>query len=300
MSKSGGTCVVAFSGQGIQKPGMARDIVGTSAWHLFEEASAILGYDLGKLCLEGPAERLDQTSHAQVAIFVTCLAHWELARHELKPRYFLGHSLGEITALGAAGAFSFAEGVHLTKIRGECMAKAPEGGMAAVLGLQIEALYELCQQVRSKGPVIQVANENSPSQTVVSGTREGLEQLTALALSQGAKRVIPLNVAGPFHSSLMEEVAAEFAGAIQGLEIKPCQTPVLSNDGETILSGPEQIREKLVGQLTGPVRFVRQIEKLSLLGIKDFVEVGPASILLPLARRIDPNLQFALVTGGGI
>ena len=292
------TCV-AFPGQGIQKPGMASKIVGTPAWHLFEEASAILGYDLGKLCLEGPEDVLNNTSHAQVAIFVTCYSLWQLGKERYQAALFLGHSLGEITALGAAGAFSFVEGVRLTQARGELMAGGPKGGMAAILGLEVELVYELCALVGPEG-ICQVANENSPAQAVVSGDARGLERLTTLALEKGAKRVVPLNVSGPFHSRLMEPVAREFAKVVEDLEVRPCHTPVLSNDGETMLTNPGEVKDKLVTQITGSVRFTRQVQKLAQMGLEEFVEVSPESLLMSMARRIEPNLQFTLVTGGGI
>lgn len=290
---------VAFPGQGIQKPGMASNIMGTPSWQLFEEASSILGYDLGRLCLEGPEDILNNTAHAQVAIFVTCYSLWQLAKERYQPEVFLGHSLGEITALGAAGAFSFAEGVRLTKVRGELMDSGPQGGMVAVLGLEVDAVHELCALIGLEG-TCQVANENSPGQTVVSGDALGLERLTTLAREKGAKRVVPLNVSGPFHSRLMETVAKEFVHAVEDLDIQPCHTPVLSNDGETLLTNPREIKEKLVTQITAPVRFTRQVQKLPQIGVEEFVEVSPESLLVSLTRRIEPNLQFTLVTGGGI
>ena len=299
MTESKRATCVAFPGQGIQKPGMASKIVGTPAWHLFEEASAILGYDLGKLCLEGPEDVLNNTSHAQVAIFVTCYSLWQLGKERYQAALFLGHSLGEITALGAAGAFSFVEGVRLTQARGELMAGGPKGGMAAILGLEVELVYELCALVGPEG-ICQVANENSPAQAVVSGDARGLERLTTLALEKGAKRVVPLNVSGPFHSRLMEPVAREFAKVVEDLEVRPCHTPVLSNDGETMLTNPGEVKDKLVTQITGPVRFTRQVQKLAQMGLEEFVEVSPESLLMSMARRIEPNLQFTLVTGGGI
>lgn len=299
MTESNRATCIAFPGQGIQKPGMASTIVGTPAWRLFEEASAILGYDLGKFCLEGPEDVLNNTSHAQVAIFVTCYSLWQLSKERYQPELFVGHSLGEITALGAAGAFSFAEGVRLTKARGELMAGGPQGGMAAVLGLDVEVVYELCASIGPEG-TCQVANENSPAQTVVSGDTRGVERLTTLAREKGAKRVVPLNVSGPFHSRLMEPVAKEFANVVEELDIRPCHTPVLSNDGESMLTNPREIKEKLVTQITGPVRFTRQVQKLAQMGLEEFVEVSSESLLVSIARRIEPNLQFTLVTGGGI
>lgn len=298
MAKGG--VAVAFPGQGIQKPGMAEKMRGTPSWHYFEEASEILGYDLGKLCLEGPEELLSNTSQAQVAIFVTCFALWQLAKEHWQSQLFLGHSLGEITALGAAGAFSFAQGVRLTKARGELMTKGPEGAMAAVLGLDVETVYEICAAIADSQGVIQVANENSPAQTVVSGDLQGLEYFTQLALERGAKRVVKLNVSGPFHSRLMEPVAMEFAKVVESLELMPCHTQVLSNDGETMLKGPLEVKHKLVSQITGPVRFTRQVRKVVALGLETFVEVSPENLLIPLARRIEPNLQFSLVSTGGM
>lgn len=291
---------VAFPGQGIQKPGMAEKISNTPAWQYFEEANAILGYDLGKLCLEGPPDLLNNTAQAQVAIFVTCYALWELVRERFRPQFFLGHSLGEITALGAAGAFSFAEGVRLTKARGELMARGPKGTMAAVLGLDVQAVNELCLQVTGPEHLVQVANENSPAQTVVSGDLSGVECFTELALKKGAKRVVRLNVSGPFHSRLMQPVALEFAKVVEALDLRTCHTPVLSNDGETVLLDPREVKEKLVAQITGPVRFTHQIRKLASLGLEIFVEVSPENLLIPLARRIQPNLQFSLVSDGGM
>lgn len=288
----------AFPGQGIQKPGMASALVGTPAWRRFAEASEILGYDLGQLCLEGPPELLARTEKAQAAIFVTCYALWELVQERLEPRLFLGHSLGEITAFGAAGAFSFATGVGLVKARGELMAKVQGGGMAAVLGLDAQKVEQLCGQV-SKG-YVQVANENSPAQIVVSGDQKGLEELEEKAKAAGARRVVRLNVSGPFHSKLMEDCAQEFASLLEGLEFKPSAVPVLGNDGESLLQQPEAVKAHLVKQLTSPVRFTRSIQKLEELGIAELVEISPESVLIPLARRCETNLQFALVSDGGM
>ena len=299
MGKMQSAAAAAFPGQGIQKPGMAKEVYATSAWRFFEEAGKVLDYDLGRLCLEGSEEQLNDTSYAQVAIFVTCYSLWDLAKGHFAPKVFLGHSLGEITALGAAGAFDFAEGVQLTQARGELMAKAPKGGMAAVLGLKAEHVHELCAKAGQTG-YVQVANENSPVQTVVSGDEAGLEALSQLAQEQGAKRVVRLNVSGPFHSRLMEPVAREFAEVVENLSLKRCHTPVLSNDGETLLTEISDIKRKLIEQVTGPVRFTGQVRRLRSLGINEFVEVSPSNLLIPLARRVDPELQFTLVSEGGI
>lgn len=290
---------VAFPGQGIQKPGMAKALVDTSAWHLFAEASELIGYDLGTLCLEGPAETLADTAYAQMSIFVTSLALWELNKNNLSPQIFTGHSLGEITALTAAGALSFADGVRLVKARGEIMAQSVPGGMVAILGLDLDTISKLCGEVQATS-FVQVANENSPAQTVVSGEEEGLELISALALEHGAKRVVRLNVAGPFHSQLMQQAADKFANVVEELELNTCHTPVLSNDGETLLTQPQDVKAELVGQLTSPVRFTKLMGRLVELGIAEFMEVSPESVLIPLARRCERNLKFTLVSDGGI
>lgn len=295
----GHNLAIAFPGQGIQKPGMATSIRDTSAWSLFEKANKILGYDLGELCLQGPAETLSDTKHAQVAIFVTCLALWELNKKSIRPKIFLGHSLGEITALAAAGALSFEDGVRLVKARGEIMSQGVTGGMMAILGLDVNTVHELCQKVAGQS-YVQVANENSPIQTVISGELLGLELVATLAKEQGAKRTVMLNVSGPFHSKLMEDAALQFAEIVEPLELQSCHTPVLSNDGTTFLREPHEIKAKLVSQLTSSVRFTKSVQKLVELGIEEFVEISPERLLIPLARRIEAELKFSLVTDGGI
>lgn len=291
---------IAFPGQGIQRPGMAAILIDTPAWRLFVEASEILGYDLGNLCLEGPEEQLANTAFAQVAIFVTCYALWDLVKERYKPQYFIGHSLGEVTALAAAGAFSFDDAVRLVAQRGHAMAAfAKEGGMAAILGLDLDTVQALCAEISPKS-YVQVANENSPQQIVVSGAHGALDRITQRAKEMGAKRVVPLNVSGPFHSSLMDAAAKEFAHAVEELPILPCHTPVLSNDGHTLLQGPVEVRRALVQQITNPVRFTVSVQKLFALGVREFVEISPEPILTALARRIESNLQFTLARDGGM
>lgn len=290
----------AFPGQGVQRLGMARYLQNTNSWRLFEEANDLLGYDLGKLTVEGPVEQLNDTAKAQPAIFVTCYALWDLYRDYYAPQIVLGHSLGELTALAVAGAFSFADGVRLVARRGQCMDNNGEpGGMVAVLGLELSAVQELCAEISSNS-YVQVANENSPQQIVVSGLDDGLELLSTQALARGAKRVVRLKVSGPFHSSLMEPAASKFADVVQDVPISACKIPVLSNDGYTLLQEPDQIRSNLVEQMVNPVRFVASIHKLVELGVTDFVEVSSDPLLIPLARRIAPNLQFSLVSEGGM
>ena len=289
----------AFPGQGIQRVGMAGAIAPTSAWTFFEQASELIGYDLGQLCLEGPQETLDNTAQTQIAVFVTCWSLWELQKERFRPQIFLGHSLGEIVALGAAGAFSFQEGVRLVQARGQAMSQVKTGGMTAILGLDGQTVETLCAEVASTG-LVQVANWNSPFQTVVSGEFRALEAVGTLSKERGAKRVVQLNVSGPFHSRLMEPAAQAFAEVVQDLELRVCHTPVLSNDGQSMLQDPGDIRRSLVRQITGPVRFTDQLHTLVRMGVTEFVELSPESLLIPLARRSLPNLQFTLVSDGGM
>lgn len=293
---------LGFPGQGMQYPGMANVLEKTSAWRFFSEASEILGYNLGALCLEGPAESLNRTVVAQPAVFVTCYALWFEFALEMNANYFVGHSLGEITALAAAGAFSFADGVRLVAKRGELMEAASKnkGGMAAIIGLDIHTVEELCKKVPLES-LVQVANENSPEQVVVSGKFSGLEKVALLAKSEGARAIIPLNVSGPFHSRLMSEAALEMANFLGEIKLMTTAVPVLSGDGSTFLQDDlQEIRHKLVAQITKPVRFVSAIRTLWDLKVTNFIEIGPKPVLINLARRTQPALQFSLVTERGI
>ncbi|HHY09902.1 MAG TPA: ACP S-malonyltransferase, partial [Firmicutes bacterium] len=220
----------------------------------------------------------------------------------IKDACFVGHSLGEITALAAAGAFSFADGVRLTAKRGELMenAAANGGGMAAVIGLDSEKVARLCRVV-AEHDWVQVANENSPDQVVVSGRAAGLEKIARLAKEQGARAVIPLNVAGPFHSKLMNEAALQFEEFLEEIEFKRTDAPVLSGDGVSFLGDdPDKIRLRLAAQITAPVRFKDCVETLWAANVREFIEVGPQPLLINLGRRTQPALKFLLVTEEGI
>jgi len=290
---------VAFPGQGIQSPGMAAQVKGTRAWKLFTEASTILGYDLGKLCLEGPDELLNKAAQAQAAIYVTCMALWELhGRSFPEVKVFLGHSLGELAALTAAGALDFTQGVQLVEKRGELMSAVNDGGMLVVSGLRAGVVRQLCAQVLQG--CVEVAAENTPGQVVVSGDEQGLLALAALAKGRGAKRVTPLKVTGPFHSQFMRPAAEQFAAVVAALELKTCTHPVLGSDGQTLLQEPEEIKRELVRQLTEPVRFMNALRTLEALGIEEFVEVSPVSVLIPLAKRAARNFKFTLASNGGM
>ncbi|MGI6148882.1 MAG: ACP S-malonyltransferase [Firmicutes bacterium] len=289
---------VAFPGQGVQAVGMEKSIRGTPAWELFAEASDLLGYDLARIIAEGPEDRLNQTDCAQPAVFVVCCALWRLCSARHRPLLFLGHSLGEVTALAAAGAFSFAEGLKLVAKRGELMAKQ-KGGMLAVLGLTVETVEQICTHIQ-KDHWVQVANINSPGQVVVSGEIPGLAQVEEQAKAHGARRVVPLRVSGPFHSHLMAPAAAALQDYINLLEIKDIEVPVMSNHTSELLSSAAQIKAELSAQLVSPVRFTDNILKAAQLGVDTLVEVGSAPLVGPMAKRTVSTLKIILASPGGM
>jgi [acyl-carrier-protein] S-malonyltransferase len=289
---------IAFPGQGVQAVGMDRLIRGTSAWERVAEASDILGFELARLMAEGPEDKLQQTQYAQPAVFVTCFALWQLCCAGEEPAAYVGHSLGEVTALAAAGAFTFAQGVELVAKRSECMAE-PRGGMLAILGLEVEELESLCSQVQEEHWV-QVANINAPGQIVVSGKEEGLAVVAGLAKERGARRVVPLKVSGPFHSQLMAPAAEAFGRYVAQLRIQDVTVPVVSNHTSELLSSGEQIRAELVDQLTRPVRFTENCQALAKLGVDSLIEVSPSPVVGPLARRTVSTLKITLASPGGM
>lgn len=268
----------------------------------FAEADAILGYALSELCFTGPAETLTETRNAQPAILVTSIAALRAlaaARPELPPPvYVAGHSLGEYSALVAAGALSFADAVRLTRVRGELMAQAGAahpGSMAAVLRLADERVADICAQAAEEtGDVVQVANYNSPGQVVISGGPAGVAAAVALAKSAGG-RAIPLAVSVPAHSALMAPAAAQFAAHLAAVRFAQPAIPIIGNVTAELLTTPDQIRAELVAQLTAPVRWTATIERLTATGVTRCVEIGPGDVLTGLVKRINPALATANV-----
>lgn len=286
---------VGFPGQGGQKVGMTQQISPT-ALDLFEEASKILGYDLLALCNNGPAEKLNATEYAQPAMLVTCYAIWQTVAEQMSVDVFIGHSLGEITALVAAGAIEFADGVRLVAKRGELMSKSPvTGGMSAVIGLDAVQVEELCQAASAFG-AIDIANYNSPGQIVVSGENKALEYLAQQAVEAGARRVIPLAVSGPFHSPLMKTAAQEFAEFLDQLSFSTPLIPVVSNHRNQLITTAEEIKSELVEQLTSPVRWIDNILLLESMGVNELKEISPNSVLIGLTKRISKTISLSLVS----
>ena len=256
----------------------------------YENANQILGFDLADICFNGPEEKLRQTRVTQPAIFVhsTVLVKLLFEKNS-KPEMAAGHSLGEYSALYAAEALTFEDGLRLVKVRAELMQKASElneGTMAAFIGLQEDVVAEVCETASSVG-VVQVANFNSPGQVVISGSVAGVNRAIEIAKEKGAKRAIPLVVGGAFHSPLMEYASEGLQKALAEVEIRPASMPVYSNVHAKPVTQPDEIRQLLAEQLTSPVRWVEIVESMIQDGATEFHEVGPGSVLTGLLRRIN-------------
>ncbi len=288
-----------FPGQGSQHVGMGQDLYETypEARATFDQADEVLGFALSDLCFNGPEETLNDTINTQPAIFVTSVALLRaLESKKLQaPSFVAGHSLGEYSALLAAGAMDFAAGLQLVRERGRLMKEAGErspGGMAAVLGLETEVVDQICRQARKEtGGVIQVANYNSPGQIVISGDFRTRDVAIELAKAEGARRVVPLAVSIAAHSPLMECIADEFRQAVEAVEFQRSVVPVVANVSATPLENIEGIREELVRQLTSSVRWIESVRHMIDQGVKEFVEIGPKDVLTKLMRRIDKSVQ---------
>jgi len=280
---------VVFPGQGSQTVGMGRDLAENipECKALFEQANALLGYDLAQICYEGPQEELNKSNHAQLGIFVTsaaCFTALKLKYPGWNIAFFAGHSLGEWTALYAAGAIGFADAIRILKARGEFMQAACEenpGAMLAVMGLAGEELLRIAKESGAN-----VANFNSLAQTVLSGTAESIDVAEGMVLRAGAKRAVRLPVAGAFHSPLMQPAADQMAKFLEGITISEPAVPVLSNVTAQPHE-PETIRENMVKQITSSVQWVASIQYLRREGVEEIIECGPGRVLTGLIKRID-------------
>lgn len=289
-----------FPGQGSQAVGMGLALAQRYpvARETFAEADAVLGFPLSRLCFEGPAETLTATHNAQPAILTTSIAALRVLaaeRPDLPAAAVLaGHSLGEYSALVAAGSLTFADGLRLTRARGELMAQAGElhpGSMAAILRLDDAQVAALCAQAAAEsGAAVQVANYNSPGQVVISGSPAGVAAATALAKAAGG-RVMPLAVSIAAHSDLMLPAVEPFARRVAATPIAPPQTPVIGNVRGLPLTTVEEIREELVAQLTASVRWTAAIAAMVKAGITRFIEIGPGAVLTGLVKRIAPQVE---------
>jgi len=263
---------------------------------LFDEADALLGFPLSALCFTGPLEVLNDTINTQPAIFVTSVALWRVIEPRLSgAAFFAGHSLGEYSALVAAGALDFAAGLRLVRERGRLMKAAGEqgqGGMAAVLGLDEATLDGICEQARAAtGGVVQAANYNAPGQVVISGDETALTEVMARAEAAGARKVVRLAVSIAAHSPLMAAAAASFRQAVEATPFRAPKAPVVGNVTAKPLTIVGEIVDELVRQLTAPVRWTESVQWMISQGVDAFVEVGPGQVLTGLVKRIDRSLQ---------
>ena len=283
-----------FPGQGSQSVGMGKSLFDSSQriQALYKEATDILGYDVGALCFEGPPEQLNQTEYTQPALLLTSLAAFQLVNDgPLQPAAVAGHSLGEYTALVAAGALGFREAVNLVQKRGHYMAEAvvPGSGLvAALLGLSEADVRSVCQEAATVG-IVAPANFNSPGQTVIAGEKAAVERAAELAKTRGAKKVKPLPVSVPVHTPLMQVAADRLKKDIDSLHWSDLKVPLVNNVDAKALYSAEEVRGSLVRQLPSPVRWQESIQAMAQMGITHFVEIGPGKVLTGLVKRIVPE-----------
>ncbi|NWF77188.1 MAG: ACP S-malonyltransferase [Chloroflexi bacterium] len=291
-----------FPGQGSQNIGMGLDLYNSypSAKEVFNEADASLGFPLSRLCFEGPAEELVKTHNVQPAILVVSIACLKVLQEAsrsnfLPPAFVAGHSLGEYTALVAAGVLSLTDAVLLVRERGRLMYEAGlknPGGMLAVIGLDEGTVRDI--SLRSG---TEISNINCPGQIVVSGAIEALAEANNLAKTKGARALIPLKVSGAFHSALMEPIIAEFSEIVSSFEFHPPSIPIISNVTARPLTDVDSIKEDLVKQLRNCVQWQRSVEYIMHNGVTVFYEIGPGRVLSGLIRRINSELQIFNVSG---
>ena len=282
-----------FPGQGAQYTGMGKDLYDSYplAKEMFEEANKILGFRITDIMFNGSADDLKQTKVTQPAVFL----HSVIASQVMtiaEPDMVAGHSLGEYSALVACGCLQFGEALKLVSARATAMQKAcelQESTMAAVLGMEDSQVEEICQQIA--GEVVVAANFNCPGQVVISGTKAGIAQACEQLKAAGAKRALPLQVGGAFHSPLMQPAAEELKAAILSAEFHQPNCPIYQNVNAYPQSDPEQIRQNLLLQLTAPVRWTQTIRNMIVDGATEFYEFGPGDVLKGLIRKIDANVQ---------
>jgi [acyl-carrier-protein] S-malonyltransferase len=301
-----GKIAFVFPGQGAQVVGMAKDAYENvpAARAIIDRADELLGISLSRLMFEGPDEALRQTANAQPALLSASMALYKAYQIQgVKPDFVAGHSLGEYSALVAAGVLSFDDAVALVRARGEFMEQAVpsgQGKMAAVLGAEREALEQLCRDISAEGFKVELANVNCPGQIVVSGTADGVDAVVLRGKESGAKRVIPLDVSGPFHSSLMQPAADRLAEKLAEINFADASVPVIANvNAQPAMSGAE-LRDLLVRQVVSPVLWEDTIMFLISQGVDTFVEIGSGNVLAGLIKKIDKSVQVISVNNAAI
>jgi [acyl-carrier-protein] S-malonyltransferase len=280
---------------------MGRDLASSFpvARRTFEEANDALGFDLANLCFQGPEDQLRLTEFTQPAIFTVSVAALRvLAEAGITADYVAGHSLGEYSANVAAGAIEFAVAARTVRRRGQLMQQAVptgQGAMAAILGMPAEAVVSVCRDASSEGAPVEPANLNSPEQTVISGATAAVERAVAIARERGAKRAVLLQVSAPFHCSLMQPAQDGLAPILQEIPFTAAKMPVVVNVDAALVTDGAALRDALVRQVTGAVRWGESMQLLIAAGATNFVEVGPGKVLSGLLRQIDRSQKCAQV-----
>ncbi len=282
-----------FPGQGAQFVGMGKDLYEQSALakEYFETANEILGYRITDLMFDGTPEDLKQTKVTQPAVFLHSVISALVLGEDFKPDMVAGHSLGEFSALVAAGALTFEDGLKLVYARAMAMQKACESEpstMAAVLGLNDEEVEEVCESI--KDAIVVPANYNCPGQLVISGSIEGIDKACTLLKEKGAKRALKLPVGGAFHSPLMQPASEELQAAINATNFKTPICPVYQNVNAYPQTNPDDIKQNLIAQLTAPVRWTQTVKNMITDGADEFIELGPGDVLKGLVKKINPEM----------
>lgn len=283
-----------FPGQGAQFSGMGKDLYENSviAKTLFDQANQILGFNITDIMFEGTAEDLKQTKVTQPAVFLHSVISAIVLGNDFKPEMVAGHSLGEFSALVAAKALTFEDGLKLVSARAQAMQKACEvepSTMAAVLGLSDQEVEDVCDSIRNL--VVVPANYNCPGQLVISGSIEGIDKACELLKEKGAKRALKLPVGGAFHSPLMQPASEELKAAINSTVFSKPICPVYQNVNAYPQSDPEAIKENLIAQLTAPVRWTQTVKNMVTDGATEFFELGPGDVLKGLVKKISPEVS---------
>lgn len=299
-----GKIAFVFPGQGAQAVGMGQQLAQTAPElaAFFEEADRVLGFSLSQLMFSGPEEQLVLTEHTQPALVTTAMAahHLVITRTGVRPDYVAGHSLGEYAAICAAGGFSFADAVRLVRLRGAAMQAAVPvgvGGMAAMIGMENDAVEALCQQAaQERNEICVAANFNAPGQVVISGHKGAVERTVALARAQGKKGML-LPVSAPFHCPLMQPAADKMAAALAETTLADTNVPVVANVTAAPVTLGADIRDLLVRQVTGAVRWEASIRHLRELGVDTFIEMGTGKVLSGIIKRIDKEARVLTVNG---
>ena len=285
-----------FPGQGAQFVGMGKDLYESNALakELFDKANEILGYSITDIMFNGTDEDLKQTKVTQPAVFLHSVISALCLGDEFKPNMVAGHSLGEFSALVAAGALSFEDGLRLVYARAMAMQKACEmapSTMAAIIALPDETIEQICEEVSTEGNVVVPANYNCPGQVVISGNIEAVKTACAKLKEAGAKRALPLAVSGAFHSPCMEPARQELAAAIEQTEFKEPICPVYQNVDALPHTAPEEIKANLLKQLTASVRWTQEVKQMITDGAEEFIECGPGAVLTGLISKIQKSLE---------